>query len=129
MQFKYLVSTSLTFLRRACAARGQVIALGLYIEILPKKKLKLKKYSILTQEGFSSNLMASSTTLQLGKFSWSSQILLVCHSGKASATLETQTSPSSKPHPLDIRLNTPTLLLHALHALKQSQLSRHLGST
>ena len=53
--------------------------------------------SIFTQEGFSSNLMVSSTTLQLDKSLWPSQILLVCRSGRGSATPETdqtQTLPS-----------------------------------
>ena len=46
-------------LRRACTARGCVIALGLeYIYIV----YRFQK-SILTQEGFSSNLMGFSTAL------------------------------------------------------------------
>ena len=105
---------------RAC---GQVIALGLDI-LFAKKILKLKnthfQKSILTQEGFSSNLKVSSTTLQLGKSSWPLQILLVCRLGKGSATPETQTllAPNHTPyHSRDIRLNTPTLLLSLQLAL------------
>ena len=45
--------------RRACAARGYVIALGLYS-------------AKISQEGFSSNLMGSSTALQLDKSLWPS---------------------------------------------------------
>ena len=64
-------------------------------------------------EGFSTNLMA---TLQLGKSSWHSQILLVCCLGKGSATPERQTllAPNHTPYGRDIRLNMPTLLLHIL---------------
>ena len=47
--------------RRACAARGKVIALGLDINMLMStKKFQNSLKSILTQEGFSSNLIASS---------------------------------------------------------------------
>ena len=53
--------------------------------------------SILTQEGFSLNLMASSTTLQLDKSSWPSQILLVCCLGER---IGNTTNTGSKPHPL-----------------------------
>ena len=79
-----------------------MIALGLDIARFCKKKFKLKnthfQKSILTQEGFSSNLRASSTTLQLDQFLWPSQILLVCiySLGKGSATPDTrqlQTTP------------------------------------
>ena len=49
--------------------------------------------------------MLSSTTLQLGKSSWPSQILLMCRLGKGSANCQLQTTP---PTVLDIRLNTPT---------------------
>ena len=64
-----------------------------------------KHYTVtLTQEGFSLNLMASSTTLQLGKSWWPSQILLMCRFGKGSANCQLQTTPTTV---LDIRLNTP----------------------
>ena len=49
--------------------------------------------------------MASSTTLQLGKSSWPSQILLMCRLGKGSANCQLQTTP---PTVLDIWWNTPT---------------------
>ena len=49
--------------------------------------------------------MASSTTLQLGKSWWPSQILLMCRLGKGSANCQLQTTP---PTVLDIRFNTPT---------------------
>ena len=52
--------------------------------------------SILTQDGFSSNLMAICTALQLDKYLWPSQILLVYRLGKVSPTPETQ----HKPHTL-----------------------------
>ena len=59
--------------------------------------------------------MASSTTYELGKSSWPSQILLVCRLGTGSASSKTQTLTRSKPHPYGIavasryaRLNTPT---------------------
>ena len=70
-----------------------MIALGLdYIfsvckEIFETQKILTFRYianPITTQEGFSSNLMASSTTLQLGKSSWPSQILSVYRLGEAS---------------------------------------------
>ena len=72
---------------RACAARGQVIALGLLYVCKKIFETHFQK-SISTQEGFSSNLMAFSTALQLGKSSWPSQILIVYRLGKASATPE-----------------------------------------
>ena len=70
-----------------CAAWGQVIVL-----------------SILTQEGFSLNLMTSSTALQLNKSSWPSQILLVyLFLGKALPTPETQTLPAPSHTPYSSR--------------------------
>ena len=55
--------------------------------------------------------MASSTTLQLGKSSWPSQILLVCRLGKRWTTQETQTLPAPN-HTLSGTRYMPTLLLH-----------------
>ena len=55
--------------------------------------------------------MASSTTLQLDKSSWPSQILLVCRLGKGWTTQETQTLPA--PNHTPYGTNTPTLLLYA----------------
>ena len=52
--------------------------------------------SIFTQEGFSSNLMVSSTTLQLDKSLWPSQILLVCRSGRGSVTPETDQTQTTQ---------------------------------
>ena len=77
--------------RRACAARGQVIALGLDVVYSVCKKKFFFKLSLSEVHGFSSNLMASSTALLLGKSSWPSQILLVYRLGKASTTPETPT--------------------------------------
>ena len=54
--------------------------------------------------------MASSTTLQLDKSSWPSQILLVCRLGKRRVTQETQTLPA--PNHTPYCTNTPTLLLY-----------------
>ena len=72
-----------------------MIALGLD----SAKKITHFQKSILRQEGFS-NLMASSTTLQLDKSLWPSQILLVC---KGSATPETQTLPAPNHTPYGTR--------------------------
>ena len=73
-----LVNINLITPRHACAARGQVFALGLDMSakkiFLNSKNTHFKK-SVSTQEGFSSNLMASSTALQLGKSSWPSRLL------------------------------------------------------
>ena len=78
---------------------------GLYI-VSAKKISKLKnthfQKSISTQEGFSSNSVASSTAYELGKSSWPSQILIVCCLGTGSASSETQTGTRSKPHPYGI---------------------------
>ena len=86
-----------------------MIALGLdyiaYIIIVSAKKIPKNTHfqkSISTQEGFSSNSMASSTAYELGKSSWPSQILLVCRLGTGSASSETQTLTRSKPHPYGI---------------------------
>ena len=92
---------------RACAARGYVIALGLDY-IVSAKKFQSSKNThfqkfISTQEGFSSNSMASSTAYELGKSSWPSQILLVCCLGNVCASDDADPVTRSKP-----RLNTPT---------------------
>ena len=76
-----------------------MIALGLdYMVYIVSAKFFFETHHfqkfISTQEGFSSNLMASSTVLQLGKSLWPSQILLVYRLGKASTTPETQTLPA-----------------------------------
>ena len=68
--------------------------------------------SILTQIGFSSNLMASGTVQQLDKSSWPSQIPIVCRLGKGSPMPETHTAPNHTPTIADFVpkwLNTPTL--------------------
>ena len=72
--------------------------------------------SILTQIGFSSNLMVSGTAEQLDKSSWPSQILIVCRLGKGLTTPETQTlhqlqtgTRGSKPHPYDAYSTRPVL--------------------
>ena len=70
--------------------------------------------SILTQIGFSSNLMASGTVQQLDKSSWPSQIPIVCRLGKGSPMPETHIAPNHTPTIADTVpkwLNTPTLLL------------------
>ena len=54
-------------------------------------------------QGFFSNLMASSTALQLGKSLWPSQILVVYRLGKASTTPETQTLPAPNHTPFGSR--------------------------
>ena len=74
--------------------------------------------SILTQIGFSSNLMASGTVQQLDKSSWPSQIPIVCRLGKGSPMPETHIAPNHTPTIADTVpkwLNTPTLLLGTWH--------------
>ena len=61
--------------------------------------------------------MAPSTTLQLDKFSWPSQILLVCRLGKGWATQETQTLPA--PNHTPYGTNTPTLTA-CIHSIASS---------
>ena len=71
--------------------------------------------SILTQIGFSSNLMASGTVQQLDKSSWPSQIPIVCRLGKGSPMPETHIAPNLTPTIADFVpkwLNTPTLLYY-----------------
>ena len=71
--------------------------------------------SILTQIGFSSNLMASGTVQQLDKSSWSLQIPIVCRLGKGSPMPETHIAPNHTPTIADFVpkwLNTPTLLYY-----------------
>ena len=53
--------------------------------------------SILTQIGFSSNLMASGRVQQLDKSSWPSQIPIVCRLGKGSPMPETHIAPNHTP--------------------------------
>ena len=53
--------------------------------------------SILTQIGFSSNLMATGTVQQLDKSSWPSQIPIVCRLGKGSPMPETHIAPNHTP--------------------------------
>ena len=102
--------------RCACAAKGlsDCSWTGLYslyiysvckIFFQNSKNTHFQK-SISTQEGFSSNSMASSTAYELGKSSWPSQILLVCRLGTESASSETQTLTRSKPHPYGIVLSS-----------------------
>ena len=74
--------------------------------------------SILTQIGFSSNLMASGTVQQLDKSSWPSQIPIVCRLGKGSPMPETHIAPNHTPTIADTVpkwLNTSTLLLGTWH--------------
>ena len=74
--------------------------------------------SILTQIGFSSNLMASGTVQQLDKSSWPSQISIVCPLGKGSPMPETHIAPNHTPTIADTVpkwLNTPTLLQGTWH--------------
>ena len=84
-----------------------------------------------SQEGFSSNLMASSTALQLDKSSLPSQILLVYRLGKASTTPETQTLPALNhtppPSVADIWLKMPTSIIIVARALGIKQLGRQEG--
>ena len=71
--------------------------------------------SILTQIGFSSNLMASGTVQQLDKSSWPSQIPIVYRLGKGSPIPETHVAPNHTPTIADFVpkwLNTPTLLYY-----------------
>ena len=78
--------------------------------------------SILTQIGFSSNLMASGTVQQLDKSSWPSQIPIVCRLGKVSPMPETHIAPNHTPTIADFVpkwLNTPTLLYYWDLALMQ----------
>ena len=80
-----------------CSEGVKWLLLDWYIDYSVCKKIfKTKKIlTFTTQEGFSSNSMASSTAYQLGKSLWSSQILLVCRLGTGSALSETQTLTSS----------------------------------
>ena len=114
--------------RRACAAKGlsDCSWTGLYNYIYRNffqnsKNTHFQK-SISTQEGFSSNSMASSTTYELGKSSWPSQILLVCRLGTGSASSETQTLTRSKPHPYCIAIRLNSLALPTLYP--KSRVSR-----
>ena len=80
--------------------------------------------SILTQIGFSSNLMASGTVQQLDKSSWPSQIPIVCRLGKGSPTPETHIAPNHTPTIADTVpkwLNTPTLHNEICTALPQAR--------
>ena len=107
-------------------ARGYVIGRGVYnyIVIYLQKKIRTFFLSfknthfqtpISTQEGFSSNLIASCMPWQLQKPSCPVQILLVCRLGTGSASSETQTLTRSKPH----------CMLHARYAY----LARCIGHT
>ena len=88
------------FLRCACAARGKVIALRLYIYICKKKKNFQK--STPTQEGRKACLRLQYTLAAPEVFVTFLQILLVCRLGIGSALSETQTLTRSKPHPYGI---------------------------
>ena len=89
--------------------------------------------SILTQIGFSSNLMASGTVQQLNKSSWPLQIPIVCRLGKGSPMPETHIAPNHTPTIADFVpkwLNTPTLLYYwDLASLQLMQLLRPLDTT
>ena len=101
-------------------ARGYVIGRGVHIYIVWTffwnqsfiSKNTHFEMSILTQIGFSSNLMASGTVQQLDKSSWPSQIPIVCCLGKGSPMPETHIAPNHTPTIADFVpkwLNTPTL--------------------
>ena len=108
--------------RAHARARGYVIGRGVHIYIVWTffwnqsfiSKNTHFEMSILTQIGFSSNLMASGTVQQLDKSSWPSQIPIVCRLGKGSPMPETHIAPNHTPTIADTVpkwLNTPTLLL------------------
>ena len=89
--------------RAHARARGYVI--GIYIIYCLDffwnqsfiSKITHFEMSILTQIGFSSNLMASGTVQQLDKSSWPSQIPIVCRLGKGSPMPETHVAPNHTP--------------------------------
>ena len=113
---------------RTCASKGYVIGRGVHILYIVWtffwnqsfiSKNTHFEMSILTQIGFSSNLMASGTVQQLDKSSWPSQIPIVCRLGKGSPTPETHIAPNHTPTIADFVpkcLNTPTLLALASRA-------------
>ena len=112
--------------RAHARARGYVIGRGVHIYIVWTffwnqsfiSKNTHFEMSILTQIGFSSNLMASGTVQQLDKSSWPSQIPIVCRLGKGSPIPETHIAPNHTPTIADTVpkwLNTPTLLLGTWH--------------
>ena len=92
-------------LRAHARARGYVIGRGVHIYIVWTffwnqsfiSKNTHFEMSILTQIGFSSNLMASGTVQQLDKSSWPSQIPIVCRLGKGSPMPETHIAPNHTP--------------------------------
>ena len=100
---------------RACAARGQVIALGLDIY-----RFCPKKYSLSEVHFNTGRLLFEFNGLQYhfaaGQASQPSQILLVCRSRDTNIA-QLQTTP---PTSLDIPLNTPTLLLQYCTAAQHS---------
>ena len=109
--------------RAHARARGYVIGRGVHIYIVWTffwnqsfiSKNTHFEMSILTQIGFSSNLMASGTVQQLDKSSWPSQIPIVCRLGKGSPMPETHIAPNHTPTIADFVpkwLNTPTLLYY-----------------
>ena len=114
-----------------------MIALGLdfivYIWCL-KKKIETQKIS---EVHFNTGRLllefnASSTSLQLGKSSWPSQILLVYRLGKASTTPETQTLPAPNHTPFGSRymptsLHSSAAQLASSRALGIKQLGRQEG--
>ena len=73
-------------------------------------------FEILTFRRLLFELMVSSTALQLDKSPWPLQILLVRRLGKGSGQVHQKHKPcqlqTTPPMVADIRLNTPTLLLH-----------------
>ena len=99
--------------------RGVHILSGLFFGTnLLSPKILTFEMSILTQIGFSSNLMASGIVQQLDKSSWPSQIPIVCRLGKGSPMPETHIAPNHTPTIADTVpkwLNTPTLLLGTWH--------------
>ena len=114
--------------RAHARARGYVIGRGVHIYIVWTffwnqsfiSKNTHFEMSILTQIGFSSNLMASGIVQQLDKSSWPSQIPIVCRLGKGSPMPETHIAPNHTPTIADTVpkwLNTPTLLLGTWHWL------------
>ena len=122
--------------RAHARARGYVIGRGVHIlsGLFLEPIFYLQKYfemSILTQIGFSSNLMASGTVKQLDKSSWPSQIPIVCRLGKGSPMPETHIAPNHTPTIADFVpkwLNTPTLLyLASLQLLRPLDTTRQVG--
>ena len=103
--------------RAHARARGYVIGRGVLVWTFFWNQSFISKnthfeMSILTQIGFSSNLMASGTVQQLDKSSWPSQIPIVCRLGKVSPMPETHIAPNHTPTIADTVpkwLNTPTL--------------------